>query len=145
MHKSFGADAVRNEVILIARLLLMALFLLAGWNKLIDMSATAGYFAGIGVPMPTVAAVAAIAIELGAGVAIILGIFTQIIAPLLAVYTIATALIGHHYWTMTGPAGMNNMIHFYKNLGIAGGFLLLYVTGAGRFSIDNNLSKRNLP
>jgi putative oxidoreductase len=51
-------------------------------------------------------------------------------------YTLGAALIAHHYWTMTGAAQLDNMIHFYKNISIMGGFLLLYVTGPGKYSVD---------
>jgi putative oxidoreductase len=51
-------------------------------------------------------------------------------------YTLGTALIGHRYWTMTGADRVDSMDSFYKNLSIMGGFLLLYVTGAGKYSID---------
>src|SRR5580704_2680313 len=51
-------------------------------------------------------------------------------------YTLGTALIGHRYWTITGPDRVDSMDGFYKNLAIMGGFLLLYMTGAGKYSID---------
>jgi putative oxidoreductase len=51
-------------------------------------------------------------------------------------YTLGTALIGHRYWTLTGADRVASMDGFYKNLSIMGGFLLLYVTGAGKYSID---------
>ena len=51
-------------------------------------------------------------------------------------YTLGAALIGHRYWTLTGAEQVDSMDAFYKNLSIMGGFLLLYVTGAGKYSID---------
>ncbi|HWT36719.1 MAG TPA: DoxX family protein, partial [Paraburkholderia sp.] len=48
----------------------------------------------------------------------------------------ATALIGHHYWTMQGMERYANTINFYKNLSIMGGLFLLVITGPGRYSID---------
>jgi putative oxidoreductase len=51
-------------------------------------------------------------------------------------YTLGTALIGHRYWTTTGTERVDSMDSFYKDLSIMGGFLLPYVTGAGRCSID---------
>jgi putative oxidoreductase len=51
-------------------------------------------------------------------------------------YTLGTALIGHRYWTITGADRVAGMDSFYKNLSIMGGFLLLYITGAGKYSID---------
>jgi putative oxidoreductase len=54
----------------------------------------------------------------------------------LALYTLGAALIAHHYWTMTGVNKVDSMESFYKNLSIMAGFLLLYITGAGKYSID---------
>jgi putative oxidoreductase len=54
----------------------------------------------------------------------------------LALYTLGAALIAHRYWTVTGANKVDNMESFYKNLSIMGGLLLLYVTGAGKYSID---------
>ncbi|MDO1767563.1 DoxX family protein, partial [Escherichia coli] len=52
-------------------------------------------------------------------------------------YTLGTAIIGYHFWNMTGAAQYENMINFYKNISIMGGLLLLCVTGAGKYSIDS--------
>ena len=57
-------------------------------------------------------------------------------ALLMFFYTLGTALIGHRYWTVTGADRVDSMDGFYKNLSIMGGFLLLYITGAGKYSID---------
>jgi putative oxidoreductase len=61
------------------------------------------------------------------------------LALLLALYTFGTALIGHHYWTVAGPQHMESMINFYKNISIIGGLFVLYVSGAGRYSVDSAL------
>ena len=53
--------------------------------------------------------------------------------PMLAAIT---AVIGHHYWDMTGDAVGPNMINFWKNVSIAGAFLLLAITGPGAISLD---------
>ena len=104
-----------------------------------NYSGTVAFMSQEGAPVPPLAAVVAIVMEFFGSIAIILGVFTRPLAVLLALYTLATALIGHHYWTMTGAAAAGNMINFYKNVSIIGGFLLLYVTGAGRYSIDAKL------
>ncbi len=54
----------------------------------------------------------------------------------LALYTLGTSLIEHRYWTVTGADQLASMEGFYKTLSIMGGFLLLYITGAGKYSID---------
>jgi putative oxidoreductase len=126
----------KDELILIARVLLMILFVIFGWSKLTGFSGTAGYMATEGAPFPTLSAIIAIVMEFFVGIAILIGFYTRPLALLLALYTLGTALIGHHFWTMTGAEQMANMINFYKNISIMGGLLLLCVTGAGKYSID---------
>jgi putative oxidoreductase len=128
--------------ILVGRVLLVTLFLIFGFDKLIHYSAAVSYMAQTGAPSPPVAAVIAIAAELGLSVALILGVFTRPLAVLLAVYTFGTALIAHHFWTMTGLDRYMNEINFYKNISIIGGLVLLAVTGAGRYSVDARIRRR---
>ncbi len=137
--KSFCSDKMKDEVILLSRFLLVLLFLIFGWGKFTDYSGTIAYMQQVGAPMPTVATIVAIIMELFASLAIIVGIFTRPLAILLAIYTLGTALIGHHYWTMTGMAHFEGEINFYKNISIIGGCFLLYVTGAGKYSLDARL------
>jgi putative oxidoreductase len=136
---TFGSETIRDEVLLAARVLLVVLFLVFGWGKLTDYSATVSYMAQTGTPIPPVAALVAIAVEVFVSVAIVLGAWTRQLAVLLTLYTLATAFIAHHFWTMTGDDRLVNMTNFYKNISIMGGFLLLYVTGAGKYSIDAKL------
>jgi putative oxidoreductase len=132
----FGSDKIKDEALLAARLLLIALFLLSGWSKLSDYSGAVAFMTQVGAPVPALAAAVAIFMEVPVAIAILVGAFTRPLAVLLALYTLATAFIGHHYWTMTGPAQLDNLIHFYKNISIMGGFLLLYVAGPGKYSVD---------
>src|SRR3954469_1333640 len=136
---TFGSERVRDEVLLVARILLIVLFLAFGWGKLTGYTGTVGYMTQIGAPMPSVAALVAIVVEVFVALAIVLGVWTRPLALLLALYTLGTALIGHHFWTMEGPARSANAINFYKNISIIGGCLLLYVTGPGRYSLDARL------
>jgi putative oxidoreductase len=126
-----------NDVlILAARLLITTLFLIFGWRKLRDYSGTVSQMMQLGVPMPALAAVVATFMELPVAFAVAVGAFTRPSALLLVFYTLGTALIGHHYWTIPAPDQVDSMDGFYKNLSIIGGLLLLYVTGAGKYSID---------
>lgn len=90
----------------------------------------------IGVPVPSVATLVAIVVEFFVGLAVAFGAWTRPLALLLALYTLGTALIAHHFWTMEGIARDANAINFYKNISIIGGFLRLYAAGAGRYSVD---------
>ena len=127
---------INNELILAARLLLTALFLIFGWRKLKDFSGTVSQMAQLGVPVPALAAGVATFMELPVAFAVAVGAFTRPSALLMFLYTLGTARFGHRYWTMTGSERVDNMDGFYKNLGIMGGFLLLSMTGAGKYSID---------
>ncbi|HEY8230663.1 MAG TPA: DoxX family protein [Rhodanobacteraceae bacterium] len=129
-------EGQRDEWLLLARILMVILFVWSGWGKLIGFSGTVAMTTGMGLPIPTVAAIVVVVVEFFVGIAVALGFLTRPLALLLAAYTLATAFIGHHYWTMTGDAQVANMINFYKNVSMTGGFLLLAVTGPGKYSID---------
>jgi putative oxidoreductase len=129
-------NGINDEVILAARLFLATLFLILGRRKLRDYSGTVSQMVQDGVPTPVLAAVVAIFMELPVAFAVAVGAFTRPSAVLLGLYTLGTSLIEHHYWTMTGADQFASMEAFYKNLSIMGGFLLLYITGAGKYSID---------
>jgi len=135
----FGSEKFRDEVILVARILLALLFLTFGWSKLTNYAGTVAYMTKTGLPLPSIAAIVAVIVELGGAIAIILGLWTRLVAVVVALYTVASAFIGHPYWTMTGADAYGNMINFYKNVCIMGGYLLLYITGAGKYSIDAKL------
>jgi putative oxidoreductase len=130
------SNALHNELILVARLLLTALFLIFGRRKLRDFSGTVSQLVQLGVPTPVLAAATATFMEVAVAFAVAVGAFTRPAALLLLLYTLGTALIGHRYWTMKGAERVDSMDGFYKNLSIMGGLLLLCITGAGKYSID---------
>ena len=127
---------INDGIILAARLFLATLFLIFGWRKLRDYSGTVRQMVQDGVPMPVLAAAIAIFMELPVALAVAVGAFTRPSAVLLVLYTLGTSLIEHRYWTVTGSGRLASMEGFYKNLSIMGGFLLLYIAGAGKYSID---------
>jgi putative oxidoreductase len=128
--------SVNDVLILAARLLLATLFLIFGWRKLRDFSGTVAQMVQLGVPTPLLAAVVATFMELPVAFAIAIGAFTRPSAALMALYALGTALIGHRYWTVKGADFVDSLDGFYKDLSIMGGFLLLSITGAGKYSID---------
>jgi len=127
---------INDELILAARLLLAALFLIFGWRKLRDYSGTVSQMMQFGLPAPVLATVVSIFIELPVAFAVAIGAFTRPAALLMALYSLATAIIGHRYWTVKGAEYVDSLDGFYKDLSIMGGFLLLSITGAGQYSID---------
>ncbi|MBZ9852520.1 DoxX family protein [Mesorhizobium sp. CA13] len=126
-----GTASNSSVTILLGRILLAVIFLLSGFGKLSALSGTAAYFGGLGLPLPTVTALVVGLIELLGGLAILVGFQTRIAAWVLAIFTVATALVAH-----TGWADQMQMINFMKNLAITGGFLVLASSGAGAYSID---------
>jgi putative oxidoreductase len=129
-------NGVNDELILAARLLLATLFLIFGWRKLRDYSGTVAQMVQLGVPTPVLATLVSMFVELPVAFAVAVGAFTRFSAALMALYAIGTALIGHRYWTVKGAEYVDSLEGFYKDLSVVGGFLLLYITGAGKYSID---------
>ena len=129
-------DGQRDIIILIARVLLMILFILSGWAKLTGFDGTVGYMTSLGAPAPMLAAAVAVIMEFFVGIILILGFYTRPLAFLFALFVLGTALIGHPFWNMVDPERAANMTQFLKNLSIVGGLLLLAVSGPGRFSLD---------
>lgn len=114
----------------VARLFLAQMFLLSGIFKISGFAGTQGYMEAMGVPgmlLPLV-----IALEIGGGLAIIVGWQTRLVSIALAAFTLAAAAIFHN-----NLADQTQMIMFMKNIAIAGGFILLAVHGAGGYSWDN--------
>jgi putative oxidoreductase len=129
-------NGINDELILVARLLLATLFLIFGWRKLRDFSGTVSQIEQLGGPMPVVAAAVSIFMELPVAFAVAVGAFAHLAALLLVLYALGTAFIGHRYWTVKDADKVDSMDGFYKDLSIMGGFLLLYVAGPGKYSID---------
>jgi putative oxidoreductase len=129
-------EGQRDLVLLLARILLMILFVLSGWGKLTGFEGTVGYMTSLGAPAPTLAAAVAVIMEFAVGILLILGFYTRPLALLFALFVLGTALLGHPFWNMVEPERSANMTQFLKNLSIVGGLLALAVSGAGRFSLD---------
>ncbi|ALF88887.1 MULTISPECIES: DoxX family protein [Ralstonia solanacearum species complex] len=117
----------RDELILLGRVLMMLLFLISGWGKVTGFAATVGYMGTVGAPMPMLAAIIAVIMEFGVGIAL-----------LMALFVLGTALIAHTYWNVEGAMQTANMVQFYKNLSIMGGLILLSVTGAGKYALQKS-------
>jgi putative oxidoreductase len=120
-----------NLVLLVARILLAIIFVMSGFGKLTNIAGTASYFANYSLPAPTATAVIVGLIELLGGLAVLVGFKTSIAAWVLAIFSVASALVAH-----TDFADQMQMINFLKNLAMAGGFLALAVEGAGTISVD---------
>jgi putative oxidoreductase len=130
---------------LIGRILLAAVFIPAGAQKLFGgIEGTAGMIAGAGLPAATALAYAAAIFELVAGIAVLIGFQTRIAAYLLAAFCLFTAFVFHNGAinmpdfpeAANGMLSLFNQIMMFKNIGLAGGFLVLAGSGAGSLSVD---------
>jgi putative oxidoreductase len=126
-----------NAATLAGRVLLSLLFILGGWGKLMGPAATQAMFTKQGLPMVEAAWVLAVVVELSGGLAILFGLFTRPVALVCAIWCVATALIAH-----TNLADRAQEIQFFKNMGLAGGFLYVAAFGAGAWSLDAWRSRR---
>jgi putative oxidoreductase len=119
----------------LARLLMSSLFIWDGVLQLRDPAGTAQYFTSLHVPAPAIAVWVSIAIHLLGGLAILVGFKTRWAAAVLILLCLGTAF-GIHL-----PAGdMDNMVNFYKNLVMAGGFLYVIAFGAGAIAFDQGVT-----
>ncbi len=125
-----------DAIILLARLLLTSLYLVFGWRKLRDERGTVAQMRQLGVITPVLAAAVSTFIELPVALAVAIGLFGRPAAFLMALYTLGTALIGHRYWKAAAADRVESMDGFYKDLSIVGGFLLVWLSGPGSYSID---------
>ena len=127
----------QNFLLLLARVLMGWLFVDAGWRKLMGMDAFIQSLATRRVPYATFMGYLGVAVELLGGAAVLLGAWTRSAALLLILFVIVATGISHRYWEFTEAAARRiQQGQFAKNLAIIGGFFLLAVTGAGRFSVD---------
>jgi len=117
---------------LIGRILIAAIFLVSGFSKLTAPGATIGYIGSLGLPAPLLGYLGSMILELAGSVLLIVGYRTRLVAVLLAVYSIITALIFHH-----ALGDQNQLFHFLKNVAMAGGLIQVVAYGAGAFSFDN--------
>ena len=127
---------MRDLFALVGRIALAAIFVWSGAGKITGFSNTAGYIASKGLPMPAVLTALTICIELGLGLAIVLGFRARIAALLIALWLIPTTFLFHNFWAAPAGQAMMQQINFMKNVSIFGGMLLLMAFGAGRYSVD---------
>jgi len=115
----------------LGRLLLASLFLLSGFGKIADPAGTMGYISSVGLPFPHLTYAIALAVEIAGGLALVVGFQTRAVALVVAVYSVVAAVAFHRNLT-----DLNQMVHFLKNIAIAGGLLQVIAFGAGAISVD---------
>ena len=123
---------------LIARVLIALIFVASGAGKITGFEQTVGYIASKGLPLPALGAIAAIVVELGGGLMVIIGWRARWAAAAMIAFTLAAAFIFHNFWGVPADAAQNQMIHFMKNISMAGGLLYVLIHGSGAYSLDGN-------
>jgi putative oxidoreductase len=132
-----GAGAVTRHpaasatLALVGRLGLSTIFIVSGVGKVMAPAATIGFIASVGLPLPHAAYAGSLGVELLGGLALLLGFRVRWAAAVLAVFCLATAFSFHAHF-----ADQNQLMHFLKNIAIAGGMLQVVALGGGRFSLD---------
>lgn len=127
---------LQNPLTFVGRLLLATLFLPAGIAKITGFAGTVGYIESVGLPMATVAAIAAIVLEVAGGIALIIGLGTRFAALALAFFTLVASFIFHAYWAAPADQAYVTQLLFFKNIAVAGGLMSLAAWGAGGWSLD---------
>lgn len=118
------------------RVLLATIFIFSALGKLAAPAATIGYIESVGLPFATLGFAIAVAVELGGGLMLVLGVKTRWVAAALAAFSIVTGLAFHN-----ALGDQNQLIHLLKNFAMAGGLLQVAAFGAGAFSVDARSSR----
>jgi putative oxidoreductase len=132
------ASGMSDALLLLGRLLIAALFFLTAWFG----SPNVGYLTSLGYPNPELMSVLAITVEFIIIVSLVLGVATRYGALLGLLFVIVASVTAHRYWNFPQPQQLVQYIFLTKNLAIAGGLILLFATGPGRYSIDRMLSDK---
>ena len=115
--------SLQNPLSLIGRILLALLFVPSGFSKIGGFAGTVGYIASKGVPLPELAAAAAIGIELGLGFLLLIGWQTRWAALGIAFFTVVISFIFHNFWAVPAEQVMAQQQNFFKNMAAVGGLL----------------------
>jgi len=113
----------------VGRILLAAIFLWSGADKVMNYAGTLAYMKRAGLPYPEVLLFASAIVEIGCGAALVIGWKTRAAAAILVLWLIAATAMFHN-----PAAGVDAMIHFMKNLAIMGGMMMLFAFGPGAWS-----------
>ncbi len=129
-------NQLQNPLVLVGRVLLALMFVLGGFSKIGGFAGTVGYMQSAGVPAASLLAVLAIVLEIGGGLALLVGLYTRRAALTLGLFTLLVSFIFHKFWVMPEAQQMVNQLMFLKNLAVAGGMFALAAFGAGTLSLD---------
>ena len=132
-----------NALWLLGRVLIGVIFVQSGFGKLTNLDGFAGMLGSAGVPLASIMAPIGAAVEFAGGLAIVLGLGTRYAALLMVAFVIVATLISHRFWSVPAEQKPMQMVQFAKNVAIVGGFIMVFVTGGGRLSLDRWFHHRN--
>jgi putative oxidoreductase len=127
-----------DAIVLLGRVLIGGIFVQSGFDKLMGLDAFGAGLAARGLPAtlaPVLATIGA-SVEFFGGLAIVFGLMTRCAALLMIAFVIVATLISHRFWVFQGAERRAQTVQFAKNVAIIGGFLFLFVTGGGRYSLE---------
>jgi putative oxidoreductase len=130
----------RDLLILIARILIGLIFVMSGWGKLTDISGFTATLGSRGVP--EFLGYIAPFVEFGGGLLLIFGLATRYASLVMLVFVVVATFISHRYWDAAPAQVANQFIHFWKNVTIMGGMVLLFASGAGRYALDTVVQRK---
>ena len=129
-------ERLHHALPLAARILIAALCVPAGLGKLAGFAGTVAYIGSMGLPLPQWGAALAVGVEVGGGLALLVGYKTRWVSWTLALFTLVAGGLFHAFWNAAPEQFMVQQIMFMKNIAIAGGLLALTAFGAGSISLD---------
>jgi putative oxidoreductase len=135
------AEQGRDALLLLGRVLLGWIFVSSGWRKLMDIPGFVATMPRRG--LPEFLGYVAPPVEFIGGVCLLLGFATRYTALVMLLFVVTASFSSHRYWTITDAAQYaNQSSHFWKNVSMKGGLVLLFITGAGRYALDRLLMRR---
>jgi putative oxidoreductase len=125
------SDALQNVGMLVGRLLMCVIYVWSGFQKLRSPKTTIAYFETLHIPLPQLVWGVTVVVELLGGLALMIGFEARLVALVLCLWSVATAVTGHSNF-----ADRDMEIHFMKNMSMAGGFLFIALFGVGKYALQ---------
>jgi putative oxidoreductase len=135
-------DAFLNALIMFSRVLLSMPFIYSGIDKCLHWTAAQREVAASGLPWPTLLHLVTVALHLGAGFSLLIGIEARLGALLLCLFLVPVTVMYHPFWKHSGADLVAEADHFLLNLAVIGGLLMIVALGSGRISmVDHPLGR----
>jgi putative oxidoreductase len=139
-YTDWMASQWADFLLLLGRVLMGWIFVSSGWRKLMDIPAFVK-----SMPrrdLPDWLGYVAPPVEFVGGIFLLVGFATRYTALVMLLFVIIASFSSHRYWSVDAAQVGNQSSHFWKNVSMKGGLIFLFITGAGRYSLDYLLSKR---